>query len=530
VTAENGYGIAMGRVSGFLLGKGGCVVTDLGALARPGVVRASVVFPDGTTHYATGFVAADPQIGLVAISLDDKVTDREGLKLASTLPVMEETTSLNIVRLGWRGAQDPMAVTGRLVGSDVSKLWGCAPPAGAPTLLAVKTSAFGGAAGGPVVDEEGVVLGVVLDVVGAKGVTSLVVPATAVRKSLLAMKPERRSLQELPQPAWPVPVYRLTGDPVQASQFSQAVQTLRNQGRCPKCRGRGEIRVDRVVGTQHTGNMDVPIVRSQLEECPLCHGEGVICNRALYGFFRRMSERGYRLVTAPGADAAVLTAAWKNVRGALDALNEVSGGFFDALVEEGRCDLSDEKASLPRGCVLYAQVLESLRRPDGRYVVLAPYQSDVRLLMRVEGGAAADGATPTANRPGGNAKPVAYGQWIIVAGVLDAKIEIGRESFLHLLPLDWVVGPYLGKAPEPSTVMTGALAKAWKTYEPEKKVEPATPNTVEEPGAEAPAEVEPEPVVEPEPEPEPEPVTPPEEETPKKPHRRGAPSFFGIEG
>ena len=55
ITVENAWGIPQAVVSGFLLGEGRFVVTDLGAVARRGAARASLLFSDGFQAEATEF-------------------------------------------------------------------------------------------------------------------------------------------------------------------------------------------------------------------------------------------------------------------------------------------------------------------------------------------------------------------------------------------------------------------------------------------------------------------------------------------
>ncbi len=55
ITVENAWGIPQAVVSGFLLGEGRFVVTDLGTVARPGAARARLLFSDGAEAEATEF-------------------------------------------------------------------------------------------------------------------------------------------------------------------------------------------------------------------------------------------------------------------------------------------------------------------------------------------------------------------------------------------------------------------------------------------------------------------------------------------
>lgn len=148
VTPLNEYGIPLARASGFLFGKGGFVVTDLGTLARRGAVRAAVQFPDGTSAVATRFGMADPLLGVAVIRLDKGASEPDGLALAAKTPALDE--GLPIVRLGWRWGKELAVVTGRLVKGpttdELPDLLGFPPPAGAPAFLNVESPRLDGAA------------------------------------------------------------------------------------------------------------------------------------------------------------------------------------------------------------------------------------------------------------------------------------------------------------------------------------------------------------------------------------------------
>ena len=182
-----------------MLGNGRFVVMELGALARHGAARAVVRFQDGSKVATEQFGMADPMSGLAALYLKPGASSREGLTLVLTLPPLDANPMVATTDSG--GSQ--LELVELAARTDVSVLkadW---------TFLRILCRGVAGASGMPVLDGEGAVVGVRMDVIGRKVTVPLVVPATALRDALFSSKPELKRLAELPKAAWAVPILRM---------------------------------------------------------------------------------------------------------------------------------------------------------------------------------------------------------------------------------------------------------------------------------------------------------------------------------
>jgi len=111
VSAEGPLGLQVARVNGFLLGGGKFVVTDLAAVAQPGVARVTLTFRDGSTSAVKEFGLADPAIGLVLLKVEEPKAGATGLSL-STVPTSSGPT--DALLFGWKQSQDPNMVRVRI--------------------------------------------------------------------------------------------------------------------------------------------------------------------------------------------------------------------------------------------------------------------------------------------------------------------------------------------------------------------------------------------------------------------------------
>jgi len=468
VTAQNGYGLTMARASGFAFGEGKFILTDLGALAQTGVARASIQFPDGTMASSTQFGMADPVLGLTVIRLDEGSPQVPGLNLAVDPPSLDDATP--VCRMGWRWGKELAVSVGHLIkGPDLADLaakLNVTLPADPPVLLSMEGLHPEGADGGPVVNKDGVVVGVAVEMAGANGTTGLIVPALAIRKALATATPKLSPLKDLPKPLWPGPVYLVAGEPVKPGQFSATVGSIRSRAKCSQCNGKGQVTVEKVVGTERVGGLEHKIVRQVNETCPKCQGEGVFFppNNTLYPTFTNLGEQGLRLIAFPDTDDKAVDAAQRNGRAVLQGLGEVGNRFRDAFTRAVRDDL-DRGKQFPRGVIVFAQVRDTLEGTDGKYVVLAPYQSTTMLVMRTEAPVSAESrvlsAKPSEGAPkASDPKPpfprapgrpnLSYGRWIILAGLVESPVDIESHPYLYIRPFDWAPGPNLGPAPRPT--------------------------------------------------------------------------------
>lgn len=440
VRAENGLGVPMGYASGFLLGAGKFVVTDLATLTQPGVRRVTLRFEDGATVVATQFGMADPATGLVAVLVEKPDAARGGLGL-STAATAADTP---VVVVGWELGEVLDVAVGSLHGTaaaaDVAAEAKIDVPQGAPEFLALAGPRLGVAGGAAVLDASGGVVGVWLDVLGSSKQT--VVPAGALRGALLSAGTQLKALSELPKPVWPVAVDVLPGKPVNGAVFAGLVRSVKSRSRCRTCAGTGQIMVSKVVGKQRVGGMVRNIVRKEAEPCKTCSGETVVCDEGLYGYYAKMAEGAVRLTLSPDNDDKVKQAAVENGSSLLAALAKVGIHYRDGLISQACDDLARPAGEFPRGVVVYAQVGATVETADGKFTLLAPLRSSRGLVVRSEEltRPLADEAGPTAAMPG-------EGDWIILMGLAEGAVTLEGQSPVFVRTFGWTWGPSLGPRP-----------------------------------------------------------------------------------
>lgn len=440
VRAENGLGVPMGYASGFLLGAGKFVVTDLATLTQPGVRRVTLRFDDGATAAATQFGMADPATGLVAVLVEKPDAARGGLGL-STATAAADTP---VVVVGWELGEALDVAAGSLPGglpaADVAAEAKIEPPQGAPEFLALAGPRLDVASGAPVLDASGGVVGVWLDVIGSSKQT--IVPAGALRGALLSAGTQLKALAELPKPAWPVAVDVLPGKPVNGAIFAGLVRSVKSRSRCRACAGSGQVMVSKVVGKQRVGGMVRSIVRKEAEPCKTCSGETVVCDEGLYGYYAKMAEGAVRLRLSPDNDDKVKQAAVENGSSLLAALAKVGSRYRDGLIGQAADDMARPAGEFPRGVVVYAQVGSTVETADGKFTLLAPVRSSRGLVVPADAltRPLADDAGPTAAAPG-------EGDWIILMGLAEGAVTLEGRSPVFVRLFGWTWGPTLGPRP-----------------------------------------------------------------------------------
>jgi len=153
VTAENAWGAPVAVATGFLLGEGRFAVTDLGAVAQPGVARVTLTFAGGSTSVATEFGMADPALGLVALHVPRGRSTSPGLPLAPRLPALDGLGA--VAAAGWRWGTEIEVVTGRVWRGpairDVAVRTRIETPVGVDAFLRMDGGRIDGASGSPVV-------------------------------------------------------------------------------------------------------------------------------------------------------------------------------------------------------------------------------------------------------------------------------------------------------------------------------------------------------------------------------------------
>jgi len=535
VRVDGALGLPVSYASGFLLGEGRFIVTDLASVAQPGVTEVTAIFDDGTEGHARSFGMAAPALGVVAIHVDLPKSKGAGLALSKTA-VDEEGISAAVV--GWKWGEDlhlrAGLLRGRVPASEVAEKVALESPAPKVEFLRFLCPRLDIATGAAVVDAGGNVVGVMVRLMGTA--KPVVVPAPLIREALLSGGTELKPLSALPNALWPVSLQVTPGEPPTPTNFAAAARLVKRRSICAKCRGTGKITKKEIVGySRGLGGSRRPIIRYRVETCKACKGDGVLCGPGLYEQFMRMAEGATHLIDAPDTPKNVRDAAFKNGMGLLKALGKVPPRYRNALVGQMRADLRGSATQFPRGAVLYAQVCETVNLRGDLYTVLMPHGSGNALAVNADMLTSAYGADDAPDAP----TPTA-GSWVVVGGVLQGTADVqGRRPILMRL-FGWAFGPSLGPQIERKPFadeMQGGLTTAVASAAPPPK--PAETPPAPKP-AETPAPTEPTTPQTTAPTTPPAPPTPtaPTATTPRKrpkapprprPKKRpGEPSFFGL--
>jgi hypothetical protein len=445
VTVDGPVGLPVAYATGFLLGEGKFVITDLASVAQPGVKQVTLRFRDGSTAVGSQFGMADPAIGLVAILLGSPKTDVGGLGLAPGPPADGTEAAL----VGWKRAQDLDVLKGTMrkgvSSADLATLVKIEPPNVSVTFLTFVGVRTDMATGAPAVDASGKAIGVLLDLAGVD--RTILVPAALLRSSLLSAGAQLKPLTELPKPVWPVDLYTLAGKAVTPAEFAQAVRNAKSRSRCTDCGGKGVVMNKKLLRTERTPLGTTRAVYQEVQEsCKTCKGEGVVCGDGLYSIFATMAYGAAWLAAAPDVDPKAREAALTNGATMLKALAKVGANYRNAFVAQSAADLA-KPGDWPRGLVVYAMVRENVNGPDGAYTLLAPVRPPVLLAVKsvlLEPPPGADGKS-------GGARPAA-GRWIVLGGAAEGAALIQGQKPILVRPFGWTPGPSLhgGMGPGPA--------------------------------------------------------------------------------
>ena len=433
VTVQNAWGIPQAVVSGFLLGEGRFVVTDLGAVARRGAARASLLFSDGFQAEATEFGLADPALGLAALRVDAEEPARRGLSLAPSLPPLDGVAPVGVI--GWPWGKQLEAATGRVRrGPDIREVASRSSvetPEGIDAFLRIEGARLSAVSGSPVVDAAGTVLAVRLDVAAPGLVLTLAMPAVSLRQSLLSAEPKLKPLSDLPRPLWPVDILRLPGVPPTPAEFLLATQTVKTAMACRRCKGTGKIKTS-------WGWFDRSDVR-----CEACQGAGIAVRAEDFDKLAPWAEEGARAVWSAGQDGRSRAAARTVGAEVLKSLAAVGRNFQLLFGSEG-VDLVKFPPAMPHGIVLYCRVAESVDGPDGRYLFLESVNTPTLAAVRADDLVGHDDMGPTAGR----SEPK-VGAWFALAGAVLSRFDTGERRGVFVLPFEWT--PYQPVVPDPRT-------------------------------------------------------------------------------
>ena len=432
ITVENAWGIPQAVVSGFLLGEGRFVVTDLGAVARRGAARASLLFSDGAEAEATEFGLADPALGLAALRVDAEEPLRRGLSLAPSLPPLDGVAPVGVI--GWQWGKQLEAATGRVRrGPDireVARRSNVETPEGIDAFLRIEGARLSAVSGSPVVDGSGTVLAVRLDVAAPGLVLTLAMPAVSLRQSLLSAEPKLKPLSDLPRPLWPVDILRLPGAPPAQAEFLRTTQTIKTAIACERCKGTGKVSG----GRSWFGRSSVP--------CFTCLGTGIVIHADDFDMLASWAEQGTSAVWAADQDNRSRAAARTMGAEVLKSLAAV-GRNFQSLFGSAGVDLVKFPPAMPHGIVLYCRVSESVDGPDGRYLFLESVNTRTLAAVRADDLVGHDDLGPTAGR----SEPK-VGAWFVLAGAVLSRFDTGERHGVFVLPFEWT--PYQPVAIVPS--------------------------------------------------------------------------------
>ncbi len=432
VTAENAWGIPVSVASGFVLGDGRFVLTDLGSVARPGVERAVIRFGRGRGIVAREFGLADAGLGLLALRVPGGRTP-EGLRLADRLPTLDGGTTVSIVGFEW--GKDLAVASGRLwrgpPTDTVANRARIRPPRGPASFLRMAGGQVHAASGAPLVGSDGTVLAVHLAVATPGIRVPLAMPAASLRESLLSAEPRLRPLSDLPTPAWPVEALRLAGEPPAPAGFQNARRHIRRTMVCSRCEGRGAVRME---------------VRGELSEetvpCPRCHGEGIALESGVFDLLGTWALEGTRAVWAPGDAEGIRRGARAAGRDMLGHLAKAGRHFRAAFADKAAEVVRGLGRGAPRGLVVYGEVRAVVPGPDGRYVILDPLDTDRMVAVRADDLAGQDG-----RGPGGAGRLPRERSWMLLAGTVVSGFRGGRYQGVAVLPFEWTGCPVPGPLP-----------------------------------------------------------------------------------
>jgi len=525
VVVEGPLGLPIAFASGFVMGKGGFVVTDLATVSQPGAAKVTVRFSDGTTAEATQFGMADAATSLVALRLEGEAGQREGLAIRPEA-VGEDGTA--VLALGWQWGESLAVTRGRLVPGPapaaLAEQTACQAPSGPADFYTFLCPRCDLATGAPLLAEDGTAVAVLLQMIGTE--KPMAVSAASVRKALLEAGTDLKPLAALPVAVWPTDLVLYTGQPPTPATFAAAVRLVKRRSVCSRCKGTGKIWIRKFVGTRRVMNRIQRIYRREQKPCPNCDAEGIVFPSGLYAQFAQMAEGAATILSAPGTPQNVREAALENSMGLLDALGQVSATYRKALFQHAADDLGRGAGEWPRGFVTYARVAETVNLRGDAFTVLQPSGASTPLIVQ------ADMLSAYYGPQGGAGKARARaGTWVVTGGTLVGRVKIQGQRLVFARLFGWAPGPSFAPPSRraalvdekpPPTVVAAAEPEPLPQPEPQTQPEPEPTTTEPEPTA---TEPEPAPAAAPPPAPRRRPRPPRPVRREKKP---GEPNFFGL--
>lgn len=424
VTVLNGWGVPVAYANGFLLGQGRFVLTDLGAVGQPGVSSVSLKFASGPVATAKEFGLADTATGLVALRVEAEAPGRTGLELAPEAPSGDAGPMMAAVGWPWcwaLGTTSGHLVRGPLV-KDLAQRCGIAPPEAAEVFLRMEGVRLDAASGAPVVNAQGAVVAVKIDLAARGMAVSLAVSSAPFRATLLAAPPQLKPFSELPKPVWAVRLLRLPGEPPTPVEFAKATSAVRTGMVCPMCGGKPR---------KDTGRFGPPGW-----PCATCRGDGIAFTPALKALLSDVAIEGTRGIWAPLPDDRTRTAMRATGRDVLKTLTQSAQGFQTALALGFWSDVAVwHPSTFPRGAIFYGEVHETVDGADGKYVFLGLQNSRDAVAVRADLLAEATGKAA-------GAKEWTPGMQVALLGTAMGRFKApSGEQGIYVLPFDWLPTP-----------------------------------------------------------------------------------------
>jgi len=174
--------------------------------------------------------------------------------------------------------------------------------------------------------------------------------------------------------------------------------------------------------------------------CFACGGDKIACTTAAASQLADFASQGACFAHAAGLDDRARRASLAAAGGILQAIVKAETTFRHALIAAPGMSLT--RAALPRGIIVYAQVRDTFKAPDGQYTLLVPAQRGPLLAVR-------DDAFPPTGVPGvpRTGGPPFKADWVLLAGIASQTFNVEKASTVYVHPFLWLPAPDLGDAP-----------------------------------------------------------------------------------